>query len=127
MKHVDLEKPTLFLDQFCLGCTQREREPNEKLVEEYTKMFESLTLAGGVEKLLGSGDVNANISAWSCGSYELSNRNIEQLQTVSTLCVDDDRLKKEDLEPVGDLSNVGSRTTQHVFLWRAAADLQSLV
>ena len=90
-------------------------------------MFESMTLAGGVEKLLGSGDVNANISVWSCGNYELSTRNIEQLQTVSALCVDDDQLKKEDLEPVGDLSNVGSRITQHVFLWRATADLQSSV
>ena len=90
-------------------------------------MFESLTLAGGVAKLLGSGDVNANISAWSCGNCELSNRNIEQLQTVSTLCGDDDQLKKEDLEPVGDFANVGSRTAQHVFLWRATADLQSLV
>ena len=73
-------------------------------------MFESLTLAGSVEKLPGSGDVNANISAWSCGNYELSNRNIEQLQTGSTLCIDDDQLKKEDLEPVGNLSNVGSQT-----------------
>ena len=63
MKHVDLKKSTQFLNQFCLGSFQREREPNEKLVEEFTKMFESLTLAGGVEKLLGSGDVNANISA----------------------------------------------------------------
>ena len=37
MKHVDLEKPTTFLDQAYLGCTQRECKPNNNLVDEYWK------------------------------------------------------------------------------------------
>ena len=30
MKHVDLEKPTTFLDQLYLGCNQLECKPNKK-------------------------------------------------------------------------------------------------
>ena len=53
MKLVDLDEPTSFLDHIFLGCTQRECKPNEIMIEEYTKMFESRISAGASEKLLG--------------------------------------------------------------------------
>ena len=37
MKHVDLEKPTSFLDHVYLGCTQRECKAKQNLVEENRK------------------------------------------------------------------------------------------
>ena len=41
MKDVDVHEPTPFLDLVYLGCTQRDCEPNEDIVEEYKDMFES--------------------------------------------------------------------------------------
>ena len=46
MKHVDIDEPTSFLDHVYLGCTQRECKPNENIVEEHTKMFESRISVG---------------------------------------------------------------------------------
>ena len=53
MKHVDLDEPTSFLDHVYLGRTQRECKPNEIIIEEYTKMFESRVSAAATEKLPG--------------------------------------------------------------------------
>ena len=50
MKDVDIEEPTSFLDHIYLGCTQRECKPNEKIIEQYNKMFESRISAGATEK-----------------------------------------------------------------------------
>ena len=51
MKDVDLEEPTSFFDHVYLGRTQRECEPNETIIEDYTKMFESRISSGPTEKL----------------------------------------------------------------------------
>ena len=40
-ENVDLDEPTSFLDHVCLGCIQRECKPNEIIIDEYRKMFES--------------------------------------------------------------------------------------
>ena len=40
---------------------------------------------------------------------DLGNKKTEQLHTVSTLCLDDHNFKKEELEAVGELSNVRSQ------------------
>ena len=40
-KNVDFHEPTSFLDHEYLGCSQRECKPNETIIEQYTKMFES--------------------------------------------------------------------------------------
>ena len=53
MKLVDLDEPTSFLDHVCLGCTQRECDSNEHIIEENKKMFEPRITAGTTEKLLG--------------------------------------------------------------------------
>ena len=62
----------------------------------------------------------ANISSWSndmeghakkCVERccELASKTTEQLYTVSTLCLDDHNFKKEELETVGELSDVCSQ------------------
>ena len=53
MKNVDIDEPTSFLDHENLGCTQCECKPNETIIEENTKMFESRVSAGAAEKLSG--------------------------------------------------------------------------
>ena len=51
MKLVDLDEPTSFLDHVNLGCTQRECKPNDAIIDEYRKMFESrIFSAGATEK-----------------------------------------------------------------------------
>ena len=75
---------------------------------------------GIVEKLLDSGKVIANITALSYDMkghakkcverhFELANKRIDQLYKVSTLCVDDHKFKKEELETVGELPKVCSQ------------------
>ena len=43
--------PTAFLDHVYSGCTQRECKPNECIIDERRKMFESRISAGATEKL----------------------------------------------------------------------------
>ena len=65
MTLVDLGEPISFLDHVYLGCTQRECKPNEMIIEEYTKMFESLGSAGASEKLPGWEKPHAKAVAWT--------------------------------------------------------------
>ena len=62
MKNVDPDETDSFLDHVCLGCTQRECKPNEIIIEEYTKMFESPISAGATEKLPGWENLTQNSS-----------------------------------------------------------------
>ena len=64
-KNVDLDEPTSFLDHVYLECTQRECKPNEIIIEECTKMFESRISAGATEKLPGWEKPDAKTVAWS--------------------------------------------------------------
>ena len=50
MNNVDIGEPASFLDHENLGCTQRECKPNETIVEQYKKMFESRIYAGDKQK-----------------------------------------------------------------------------
>ena len=50
-KEVDLGEPTSFLDHVYLGCTQRQCEISNDIVDNYRAMFESRISAGGTEKL----------------------------------------------------------------------------
>ena len=49
-KEVDLGEPTSFLDHVYLGCTQRQCEISNDIVDNYRTMFESRISAGGTEK-----------------------------------------------------------------------------
>ena len=48
-----------------MGCTQRECKPNETIIEQYTKMFESSISVGATEKLPGWQKPLARTVAWS--------------------------------------------------------------
>ena len=50
-KEVDLGEPTFFLDHVYLGCTQRQCEVSQKIVDNYRTMFKSLISAGGIGKI----------------------------------------------------------------------------
>ena len=58
MKLVDLGEPTSFLDHVFLGCTQRQCKPNEIIIEEHRKMFESRISAGATEKITRAGETS---------------------------------------------------------------------
>ena len=65
MKNVDSGEPTSFLDHVYQWLTQRERKPNGKVIEQYTKMFESRISAGTTAKLPGWEKPHAETSARS--------------------------------------------------------------
>ena len=50
-KEVDLGEPTSFVDHVYLGCTPRQCEISEDIVDNYRAMFESRISAGGTEQL----------------------------------------------------------------------------
>ena len=47
-----------------LGCAQRECKPNDIIIEEWTKMFESRISAGATEKLPRRKKSHAKTAAW---------------------------------------------------------------
>ena len=104
-KEVDLGEPTSFLDHVYLGCTQRQCEVSQNIVDNYRTMFESRISAGGLEKLPFS--QNNRISSWSYDMVghakkcverycELANKTTQQLYKVSTPCIDDHHFKEEE-------------------------------
>ena len=116
-KEVDLGKPTSFLDHVYLGCTQRQCEISEDIVDNYRTMFESRISAGGAEKL--PFPQNLRISSWSYDMAghakkcverycELANKTTQQLYKISTPCIDDHHFKEE-TKSVGELSNTCSQ------------------
>ena len=113
MKLVNLGLPTSFLDHVYLGCTQRECKSNESIIEENEKMFESRISAGATEKLSDWEKSHAETVAWSHHmeghAKKCVERYWEQLYTVSSPCLDDHHVKKEELESVGELSKVWSQ------------------
>ena len=101
-EEVDMGEPTSFLDHVFLGCTQRQCEISEDIVENYRTMFESRISAGAIEKLPCS--ENLRISSWSCDMEghakkcverycPLAHRTTQQLYKVSTPCIDDHHFK----------------------------------
>ena len=62
-KEVDLGEPTSFFDHVYLGCTQRQCEKGEDIVDNYRTMFESRISVERTEKLPYS--ENLRISSWS--------------------------------------------------------------
>ena len=119
MKHVDLEKPTTILDQVYLRCTQRECKPNKNLVDEYRKKFASRISGGPTEKATLFREKWCKcycvvlLYERTCeemrGTVLRTRKNIEHLCKVSTKCLNDHQVKKEELETVGELSKVCSQ------------------
>ena len=97
MKNVDIDESTSFLDRVYLGCTQRECKPNETVIEQHTKMFESRISAGATEKLPGWQKPHAQ--AKCVERYcELANKKVEQFYKVSHPCLDDHQSIQEELD-----------------------------
>ena len=103
-KEVDLGEPTSFFDHEHLGCTQRQCEVSQDIVDNYRTMFESRISAGRLEKL--PFPQNIRISSWSYDMVghakkcverycELANKTTQQLYKVSTPCIDDHHFKEE--------------------------------
>ena len=116
-KEVDVGEPTSFLDHENLGCTQRQCEISNEIMDNYRAMFESRISAGATENLPCS--ENLRISSWSYDMdghakkcveryCELANRTTQQLYKVSTPCIDDHHFNEE-LKSVGELSKVCSQ------------------
>ena len=112
---------TSFLDRVYLQCIQPECKPNETIIEQHKKKFESRISAGATEKLPWWEKPHAQTVAWSYHTEghvqkcverfcELANK-VEQLCKVSSLCLDDHQCKQEDLESVGESSQA------HTLFW----------
>ena len=100
MKHVDIDEPTSCLDHVYLGCTQRARKPNEIIVEQHTKMFESRIPAGATEKLPGWENLThkrqRGPTTWKdmlktalSGTVNRQTRKWSKVYKVSSPCLDD--------------------------------------
>ena len=83
-------------------------------------MFESRISASATEKLPGWEKLQAQLIAWSCDMEgharkcverfrELANKKVEQLYKVSNPCLGDHQYNREELESVGELSEVCSQ------------------
>ena len=53
--------------------------------------------------------------------YELANKKVEQLYTISSLCLDDHPFKQEELESVGEVSQVCSQSL-NASTWHESED-----
>ena len=95
-------------------------ENREVMFEELTQMFESRISAGTTEKLPRWEKPHAKTGAWSddmegrarkCVERccELAKEKVEQFFKVSSPCLDDHQSKREELESVGELSQVCSQ------------------
>ena len=84
MKNIANEEPTSFLAHVSLGCTQRECKPNEKIIGQYNKMFESRISAGATEKLPGWDKPRAKTSAWSYDMEGLARKCVERCCKFAT-------------------------------------------
>ena len=117
MKTLILENRHHFLTMCTWVCTQRDRKPNETIIEQYKKMFESRVSAGAHENYQVWEKLHAKTVAWSYDVVghaqkcverycDLANKKVKQLYKVSSLCLDDHQLKQEELKSVGELSEV---------------------
>ena len=114
MKNVDLDEPVSYLDHVFLGCTERECKTNETIIERYTKMF------GATEKYRDGKSLTQKPcpgpTLWKdmlenalSDTVNWQRRKWSKCTQVSSPCLDDHQLKQEELEPVGQWSEVCSQ------------------
>ena len=132
IKNVDIEEPTSFLDHVYFGCTQREcKPPNDTIIEQYKKMFESRISAGATEKI--AREPRSKVSAWSCDMEgharkcverfcELSNKKTEQLHKVSSPCLDGHQIKKEALKNTVNCHKFAHMLSLNACTWQELVD-----
>ena len=113
MKNADIDEHTSFLDHGYLGCTQRECKPNETIIEQIKKMFESRYSAGATEKIPVCESFHVQTVAWSYDQKghaqkcverycDLANEKVEQLyikfQILAWMIINSSRKKSNQLE-----------------------------
>ena len=117
---VDIGGPTSFLDHVYLRCTERECKPNETIIEQYAKMFEPRISAAATQQLPGLEKPHAQTAAWSYDMdghaqkcveryCEMANKKVEELYKVPSPRQFDHQFKQEELESVGEVSEVCSQ------------------
>ena len=100
-KEVNLGEPTSFLDHENLGCTQRQCQISKDIVDntepcsnrEFPRDSWSYDMEGHAKKCVER-------------YCELANKTTQQLNKVSTPCIDDHHFKEEEMKSVGELSQV---------------------
>ena len=106
MTQKDPQEQTYVMDQVCLGCMQRECEPNQDIIGGYKNFFESFISSGTIKDLPFWVTSHEKVTPKCCdmkghaGKFveKLSEANIFRLHT----CVDDHQFKNENLlETVG--------------------------
>ena len=75
----------------------------------HRQMFDSRIPQELLKSCLVRREVNANSAAWSYDMEGHATKNIDQLCEVSTLCIDDHQFEPEELEAVGEVSQVCSQ------------------
>ena len=117
-KQVELGEPTSFLDHENLECTQRHCETRKHIVDNYSTMFKSRISARATEILPSSENPNVSTRSYDMEGHammcverdcELANRTTQQVNKVSTPCIDDHQFIEEELNSVVELSEVCSQ------------------
>ena len=113
MKDVELGEPRSFLDHVYLGCTQRECQKREDIVDKYKSMFESQNFCWWYGKIpeaqapgkpetttISSCSYDMEGHAKQCVDIycEIANKTTQQLYKVATPCLDDHHLKEEEMD-----------------------------
>ena len=122
MKNVDLDEPITFLHHvFFLGCTQREGNSNESIVEEYKRCSKHETLLERNSKVNFLGHLFREKQSFGLVVWRVMRRNVwqdiaswkikkaDQMYKVSIPCLGDHQFKKEELEIVWEFSKVCSQ------------------
>ena len=111
-------EPASFLDHVYLRRTQRECKPNETIIEQHTKMFESRISAGATENYQGGKNLmhkqlrapTIRKDMLKTASSDTVNWQTRKWSNCTKFpCLDDHQFKQEELESVGELSEVCSQ------------------
>ena len=118
MKEVDLREPTSFLHHVYLGCTQRECQISEDIVDNYKSMFGSRISAGRNEKL-PEHKVSGTPETYTGSSYSYdmegtqrnawkytANWSTKLRSNYTRSCLDDHQFKEEEIGSVGEFAKI---------------------
>ena len=119
-KEVDLGELASCLDHVYLGCTQRECQTSNDIVDNYRNMFESKIFAGATESCLILRNL-AHTFPHDLMIWKLMQRNawkdIAKWQTKP--CIDDHQFKEGEIGSVGELSKMCAQIVLKCCIWRA--------
>ena len=118
MKNVDLDEPTSFLDHVYLGCTQRECKPNEMFCENKDVWITYFCWSNWKITRLGKASRKdrrvvlrhgRTCSKMRWAILRAGKQKSGATYKVSSPCLDDHQFEQEELESVGELSQVCSQ------------------